>query len=68
MNELHVYIKKVMWYGYQEYDIPMVSVEEFEKSPIALNHVMNYFLGKQPFQNCATSLIEYLEKNQDMKA
>ena len=65
MNEFHNYIKKVMWYCEQEYEIPSVTVEEFEKSPhsnVLLNHCFNYFVKNPPFQNCACSLVEYLKQ------
>lgn len=65
MNEFHNYIKKVMWYCEQEYEIPSVTVEEFEKSPhsnVLLNHCFNYFVKNHPFQNCACSLVEYMKQ------
>lgn len=63
MNELHDYIKKVMWYAYMEYDVPVVSIEEFEQSSILLSHVMDFYLSKSPFQNCACSLVEYMKQH-----
>jgi hypothetical protein len=65
MNEFHEFIKKVMWYCEQEYEIPSVTVEEFEKSEhgnILINHCFNYFAENRPFQNCACSLVEYMKQ------
>jgi hypothetical protein len=65
MNELHEYIKKVMWYAEMEYGIPAVSVEDFERgehSNLLMNEIFNFFSSNQPFQNCACSLVEYMKK------
>ena len=67
MNEFHEYVKKVMWYAEQEYEVPAVSVEDFEKSPnsnVLISHCFEYFSGNKPFQNCACSLIEYMKQMQ----
>jgi hypothetical protein len=64
-NELGEYIKKVMWYAWMEYDIPMVSLEEFETMPhsnIFMNHILNFFLENKPFQNCACYMVENVVK------
>ncbi len=64
-NELAEYIKKVMWYSWQEYDIPMVSLEEFETMPhsnIFMSHILNFFLENKPFQNCACYIVENVVK------
>jgi hypothetical protein len=64
-EEFHEYLKKVMWYAEQEYDVPAVSVEDFEKSPLSnvlLSHCFTYFSSNYPFQNCACSLVEYMKQ------
>jgi hypothetical protein len=64
-NEIGEYIKKVMWYADQEYGVPMVSLEEFETMPhsnIFMSHILNFFLEKKPFQNCACHLVENVVK------
>ena len=64
-NEIGEYIKKVMWYSWQEYDIPMVSLEEFEAMPhsnIFMSHILNFFLENKPFQNCACYIVENVVK------
>lgn len=65
MNDFHEYMRKVMWYAEQEYEIPAVSVEDFQKTPhgnIYMNHCFTYFSSNQPFQNCACSLVEYMKQ------
>ena len=59
-SELQEYIQKVMWYAWQEYDIPMISVEDFETMPhsnIFMSHILNFFLQDKPFQNCACYMV-----------
>jgi hypothetical protein len=59
-SDLQEYIQKVMWYAWQEYNIPMISLEEFETMPhanIFMSNVLNFFLQDQPFQNCACYMV-----------
>lgn len=62
------YLKKVMWYAEQEYEVPAVPVEVFESSPnsnVILSHCFGYFSNNSPFQNCACSLVEYMKQFSD---
>lgn len=64
-EDFRLYLKKVMWYAEQEYEIPAVEVDDFEKSPnanIILGHCLTYFSSNSPFQNCACSLVEYMKQ------
>lgn len=65
MDEMHEYIRKVMWYAEMEYGVPAVSVEEFEQTPhsnVLMNEIFNFYSSNQPFQNCACSMVEYMKK------
>ena len=67
-EDFHLYLRKVMWYAEQEYEIPAVPVEVFEKSPnanVLIGHCFGYFSSNHPFQNCACSLVEYMKQMTD---
>lgn len=71
MSDIQEYIQKVMWYASMEYDIPMVSVEDFESMPhsnVFMSHVLNFFLQNKPFQNCACFLVESVMQDMGLRS
>lgn len=64
-EEFDLYLKKVMWYAEQEYDVPAVSVAEFRSGTfgnVLISHCFSFFSSNHPFQNCACTLVEYTKK------
>lgn len=65
MSELDEYIKKVIWYAEQEFELEPITVEQFYQTPISnimFNFVFNHYVKNSPFQNCACSLVDYLKQ------
>lgn len=57
VQEYYDYIEKVMWYAKQEYGIPSVSIEQFEKESFYYNYCFTYFANNYSFQNCCRLLV-----------
>ena len=65
MNELNLYIQKVIWYAEQEYEAEPITVEQFYQTPISnimFSFVFDYYSREIPFQNCACALVNYLRQ------
>ena len=65
MNELNLYIQKVIWYAEMEYDAEPITVEQFYQIPISnimFNFVFDYYSNNKPFQNCTCALMDYLRE------
>ena len=70
-EDFHLYLKKVMWYAEQEYDIPTVTIEEFQSGQfgnVLVSHCFTFFSSSLPFQNCACSLVEYTKRLVDSQS